>query len=100
MVGDVVAVVGGQGVQDVLPAVGLTYQVGAVLVSGGGDEVERLYRGLLVGEVHSMPYCPSKSGVEAVEGVGGGDDSAQLGGDSLSGVNWSRAFRHDRTMAG
>ena len=47
-----------------------------------------------------MPHCPSKSGIEAVEGVGGVDDSAQLGEDSPNGVNSSQAFRHDRTMAG
>ena len=48
VVGDAVAVVGGQCVEDGFPAVGFAGEVAAVLSSGGGDKVEDLHGGLLV----------------------------------------------------
>ncbi|MXZ14262.1 MAG: alpha/beta fold hydrolase [Acidimicrobiales bacterium] len=81
VVGDAVAVVDGQGVEDGFPAVGAADQVGAVLASGGGDKVEDLEGGLFVGEVASMSHCSAEPGVEALDGVRGVDDPAQLGGE-------------------
>ena len=56
VVGDPVAVVDGQGVEYGFPAVGFCGEVGAVLVFGGGDEVEDFEGGLLVGEVPSVAH--------------------------------------------
>ena len=81
MVGDPVAVVDGQCVQDGLPAVGLAVEVLSVLAFGGGDKVEDFHGGLLVGEVPSVSYGSSEPGVEALDGVGGVDHPAQFGGE-------------------
>ena len=75
MVGDPVAVVDCQGVQDGFPAVGFAGEVLAVLLFGGGDKVEDLHGGLLVGEVSSVSHGSSEPGVEALDGVGGVDDT-------------------------
>jgi hypothetical protein len=70
VVGDPVAVVDGQRVQDVLPAVDLAGQVLTIRSSLRGDEVEHLQRGLLVREVAAMPDCPAEPRVEALDRVG------------------------------
>ena len=46
---------------------------------GGGDNVEDLHGGLLVGEVAPVPHGSSEPGVEALYRVGGVDDAPQLG---------------------
>jgi hypothetical protein len=51
VVGDSVAVVHGEGVQDGLPAVDPSGHVLTILLSAGGDEVKHLHRLLFVGEM-------------------------------------------------
>jgi hypothetical protein len=44
--------------------------VGSVLLPFGGDEIEHLERGLLVGEVASVADGLAEPGVQALDGVG------------------------------
>src|SRR4051812_5780500 len=76
--GDAVAVVHGQGVEDVLPAGGLAGHVLPVLALLRRDEVEHLERGLLVGEVAAMTDGASEARVQRLDRVGGVDELAQL----------------------
>jgi hypothetical protein len=54
--------------------------VGSVLPPFGGNQVQNFQRGLLVGEVASVADGLAEPGVQALDGVGGVHDGAQLDG--------------------
>ena len=66
---DAVAVVHGQRVQDLFPAVDPSDEIRAVLPPLCPDKVEDLQRGLLVGEVPAVTDRPAEPRVEALDRV-------------------------------
>ena len=68
----------GERVQRGLPPHGPSCLPGAFGVHPAGDQVQRLQRGLLGGEVPAGPDGPAVAGVEGLDGVGGEQDPADL----------------------
>jgi hypothetical protein len=77
---DAVAVVDGECVQDGFPGVDPPARVGSVLPPFGGNQVQNFQRGLLVGEVASVADGLAEPGVQALNGVDGVHDRAELDG--------------------
>ena len=63
VVGDPVAVVDSQGVEDCLPAVGLPGHVGSVPASSRSDQAEDFHRDLSVAKALLIPRCQPEAGV-------------------------------------
>jgi hypothetical protein len=74
--GDPVAVVQCQGIEDVLPAVGLAGHVLAILTVLRRDEVEHLQGGLFVGEVAAVADGSAEASVQRLDRVGNKYDIA------------------------
>src|SRR6266516_6118904 len=68
-----------EGVEGGLPAVGPAPPAGPGGVQADDGQIQVLEGGLLVGEVAAGLDRAAEAGVEAFDGVGGGDDGADLG---------------------
>ena len=78
VVGDPVAVVHGERVENGFPACDLSCEVLPVLSAGDGNEVEDFHRCLLVGEMPTVADPATESCVETLDRVRRVDDLAEL----------------------
>ena len=74
-----------EGVQRCLPAVGPAPAATAGGVQADDGQVQVLERGLLVGEVPTGLDRAAEAGIQRLDGVGGGDDGADLGVEGQEG---------------